>query len=210
MGRLPDDTHKANRLASPAALRPMNVADVDAVARIWREGWVDAHVGHVPAALVAARTASSFTARAGDHLAGTIVATRDDSVAGFVMIDHDQVDQLYLDRAARGSGIGSALLGAAERAILVAGHRRAWLAVATGNTGGRRFYERQGWVDEGPFLHQAPVPGGRWPSTATVSSALADDGVRPREPWAVPRTPEGPPTYVRGQRVGREQRVLLA
>lgn len=44
--------------------------------------------------------------------------------------------------------------------MIAAGHRRAWLAVATGNTGARRFYARQGWVDDGPFVHQAPVPGG--------------------------------------------------
>jgi GNAT superfamily N-acetyltransferase len=76
------------------------------------------------------------------------------------MIDGDQVDHLYLDRDARGGGIGAALLEAAEQAVVAAGHRRAWLAVATGNTGARRFYERQGWVDDGPFVHQAPVPGG--------------------------------------------------
>ncbi|QEO16320.1 GNAT family N-acetyltransferase [Agromyces intestinalis] len=138
----------------------MAAADVDAVARIWREGWADAHLGHVPAALVAARTSGSFTERAHDRVDDTIVATRADAVAGFVMIDGDQVDQLYLDRAARGSGIGAVLLGAEEQAIVAAGYGRAWLAVATGNNGARRFYERQGWADEGPFVHHAPTPDG--------------------------------------------------
>ncbi len=143
-----------------AEVRPGTVADVDDVARIWREGWADAHFGRVPAALVKARTSASFDERARNRVPDTIVATRAGAVAGFVMVDGDQVDQLYLDRSVRGNGIGSALLDAAEQAVMAAGHRLAWLAVATGNTGARRFYERQGWVDDGAFAHQAPVPGG--------------------------------------------------
>jgi ribosomal protein S18 acetylase RimI-like enzyme len=141
-------------------LRPADPVDVGVVARIWQEGWADAHLGHVPARLVAARTPTSFVDRAHDRVANTIVATRAGTVAGFVMIDEDQVDHLYLDRASRGGGIGAALLGAAEQAVIAAGYRRAWLAVATGNTAARRFYERQGWIDEGPFVHHAPVRDG--------------------------------------------------
>ncbi|WP_217700791.1 GNAT family N-acetyltransferase [Krasilnikoviella flava] len=74
--------------------------------------------------------------------------------------DTDAVAQLYLDRAARGGGLGGALLRRAEQAVRASGHARAWLAVATGNTAGRRFYARQGWVDEGRFAHRAPVDGG--------------------------------------------------
>jgi hypothetical protein len=32
--------------------------------------------------------------------------------------------------------------------------------VVGGNLRARRFYERCGWVDEGPFEHLAPGPGG--------------------------------------------------
>lgn len=80
--------------------------------------------------------------------------------ASAVMVTGDEVDQLYVDRAARGGDLGGALLRHAEQAIRGAGHRRAWLAVATGNAPGRRFYARQGWVDVGRFAHRAPVPGG--------------------------------------------------
>ena len=146
--------------AGAVELRPAVAADVDDIARIWRAGWADAHVGHVPAALVAARTPASFAERAHGFLVRTIVAVRADVVVGFVMIDGDQVDQLYLARVARGAGVGAALLDAAERIVLAAGHRRAWLAVATGNEAARRFYSRQGWIDDGPFSHPAPVPNG--------------------------------------------------
>lgn len=143
-----------------ATVRSAEPADVGAVTRIWREGWADAHLGNVPDAQVAARTPTSFDRRARGRLADTTVASLGGTVVGFVMVDRDQVDQLYLDRAARGSGIGAALLREAERIVAAAGHPRAWLAVATGNTSARRFYERQGWVDEGRFDHEASLPGG--------------------------------------------------
>jgi RimJ/RimL family protein N-acetyltransferase len=34
------------------------------------------------------------------------------------------------------------------------------LAVVAGNTRARRFYERNGWSDEGPFEHHAPSDSG--------------------------------------------------
>ncbi|MFC7876747.1 GNAT family N-acetyltransferase [Isoptericola sp. NPDC057391] len=146
--------------AGPTGLRPATAGDADAVARIWREGWADAHLGHVPDALAAARTPASFRERALERAADTTVAVRGDDVVGFVMVAEDEVDQLYVDRAARGGDVGGALLRRAEQDVRAAGHPRAWLAVATGNAPGRRFYARQGWVDEGRFAHRAPVPGG--------------------------------------------------
>jgi GNAT superfamily N-acetyltransferase len=134
--------------------------DAADIARIWREGWADAHLGNVPRELVDARTPESFNSRAAGALANTIVAVRAGVIAGFVTIADDQVDQLYLNRSARGGGIGAALLREAERIVLDSGHACAWLAVATGNISARRFYERQGWIDDGPFLHEAPVAGG--------------------------------------------------
>jgi hypothetical protein len=47
-------------------LRPAAAADLAAIARIWREGWVDGHQGHVPEALVAGNTrARRFYTRLG-------------------------------------------------------------------------------------------------------------------------------------------------
>ncbi|UOQ90510.1 GNAT family N-acetyltransferase [Agromyces endophyticus] len=146
-------------------IRPAAAAEVADVARVWQEGWADAHLGNVPRELVEARTADWFQHRARERLDGTIVAAVADAptIVGFAIVEDDQVDQLHLARAARGRGVGAALLAAAEVAVLAAGHRRAWLAVATGNTAARRFYERQGWIDVGAFVHQAPVPGGSVP-----------------------------------------------
>ena len=142
------------------AIRLADPGDVSGIARIWQQGWADAHLGHVPEALIAARTPESFRERARTRLGDTIVATRAGRVAGFAMTRDDEVDQVYVSDAARGTGLGGRLLDAAERAVIDAGHERAWLAVATGNTAARRFYERRGWIDAGSYVHAAPVPGG--------------------------------------------------
>ena len=146
--------------ASPFRLRPATHDDAPEVARIWYAGWQEAHLGNVPDELVTARPRDSFDRRAAERGADTVVAEADGQVAGFVMVQGDEVDQVYLDTGHRGSGMAAALLTAAERAVLASGHRRAWLAVVPGNTRARRFYERRGWHDEGSYEHPAPVGDG--------------------------------------------------
>lgn len=145
-------------LEGGAALRPAREEDVPDLARIWGEGWREAHLGNVPEPLVAARTPDSFRRRALDLVPRTTVAVVAGEVAGFVMIDADEVQQLYVGPRHRGAGTASALLAEGERRIAAEGHDRAWLAVVAGNLRARRFYERQGWRDEGAFEHQAPGP----------------------------------------------------
>jgi thiosulfate/3-mercaptopyruvate sulfurtransferase len=130
------------------------------VGRIWYAGWQDGHLGNVPDELVAVRTRESLDARAARRVGDTWVAEVDGEVVGFVMVDGDEVDQVYVDRDHRGSGLAETLLAAAERHVLRNGHTRAWLAVVPGNARARRFYERRGWRDEGGYDHPAPVDGG--------------------------------------------------
>lgn len=146
--------------AVPVRLRPALPADAPEVARIWRDGWADGHVGHVPDALVAVRTAESFDQRARERVGDTTVGVAGDGLAGFVMVVGDEVEQVYVDPAHRGSGVAGVLLAEAERLVAAGGHARAWLAVVAGNTRARRFYERQGWADEGPFEYSAAGPDG--------------------------------------------------
>ncbi len=141
-------------------IRPATTDDAAAVARIWEAGWRDGHLGNVPEELMRVRTPESFRTRSAERVADTAVAVVDDEVAGFVMVVEDEVDQVYVDQRHRGSGVAGLLLAEAERLVAAGGHPRAWLAVATGNARARRFYERQGWADDGAFEHQAPVDGG--------------------------------------------------
>jgi GNAT superfamily N-acetyltransferase len=141
-------------------LRRASIDDAGAVATIWYDAWQDAHLGRVPAELAAARTEESFGTRAVERVGDTVVAIVDGAVAGFVMVVDDEVEQVYVAAHHRGAGVAGRLLGAAERVVADNGHRQAWLAVVAGNTRARRFYERQGWNDDGPFEYLAASAGG--------------------------------------------------
>ncbi len=107
--------------------------------------------------------------RASQRVSDTVVAIVDDAVAGFVMVVDDEVEQVYVSAHHRGTGVAAVLLAEAERRVVVNGHERAWLAVVAGNARARRFYERNGWTDEGVFDYPAasaagpiPVPSHRY------------------------------------------------
>lgn len=130
-------------------LRPAEEVDVAAVARIWRDGWFDAHDGVVPAALSDLRRSEDFAERTVAHLPATEVAARDGQVLGFCMVHGDELFQLYVAPAGRGSGVAQALVRSAEERMRTAGHPRAWLACACGNLRAARFYEKAGWTHMG-------------------------------------------------------------
>ena len=146
-------------------LRPATEDDVDNIARIFHEGWHDAHAGHVPQGLTERRTAEAFHDRVSARVADTdetTVAEVGGQVAGFIMVAGDEAEQVYVDRAFRGSGGATVLLGEAERQIAEAGHDVAWLAVVDGNARARAFYARQGWADEGDHPYSVVALGVRY------------------------------------------------
>ena len=113
----------AERPARRPTLRPAREEDVPDVARIWSEGWREAHLGSVPERLVAARTSGSFRDRASDLLPVTTVADVAGEVAGFIMVEQDEVQQLYVDPRYRGAVTASAPLAAPGRAQQAGGAR---------------------------------------------------------------------------------------
>ncbi|MFE3203185.1 GNAT family N-acetyltransferase [Embleya sp. NPDC059237] len=164
-------------------LRPASPNDVERIAEIWQRGWRDGHLGHVPEALVAVRSASSFRTRALERMDATMVVDIDEAVGGFVTVIDDEVEQVYVSKQHRGTGVGDLLLAQAERLVGAGGHRRAWLAVVSGNARARRFYARNGWVDEGLF---------DYPADAVTGSVLVPCHryIKP-----VARTLDGRPTF---------------
>jgi GNAT superfamily N-acetyltransferase len=143
----------------PVELRSATEDDAAAIATIWESGWRDGHLGHVPDELAALRTADTFRDRAAERVADTTVAEIDSQVAGFVMVVGDEVEQVYVAAGHRGSGVSTTLLAEAERLVAAGGHPVAWLAVVPGNARARRFYERNGWTDDGGFRYEAPDAG---------------------------------------------------
>lgn len=147
-------------MSSTPHIRAALVSDAERIAQIWAPGWRDGHLGHVPDELLEYRSIDAFRPRIIDALPHTHVAEVDGVIAGFTIIDRDEVDQLYVDAAYRGTGVARELLADAARRIRDAGHLTPWLAVATGNARARHFYEREGWTDAGEFTYPAEIGGG--------------------------------------------------
>ncbi len=141
-------------------LRAATPDDVPAIARIWHQAWHDAHDGHVPEALVATRTSAHFLECAAVEVPVAVVAESDGVVVGFATVGGDEVADLFVAREARGTPVARLLLAAAERAVRRAGHRTACLGVVPGNARARRFYEREGWRDDGDVDHTVAGPDG--------------------------------------------------
>lgn len=147
--------------------RRAELADADAIATIWYDGWRDGHLGNLPDDLVEVRLAEDWTARAqrrvGESATSTVVAVIDE-IVGFVMVLDDEVEQVYVAASHRGTGVAKDLLAEAERLVAANGQHRAWLAVAPGNTRARRFYERQGWSDDGLLDYRSKTAHGEIPT----------------------------------------------
>jgi ribosomal protein S18 acetylase RimI-like enzyme len=141
-------------------VRKATPTDVAAVAVIWHTGWADGHLGNVPPELVRYRNKAQFVTRTRARLDSMWVAERHDQPVGFVVVKDDEVEQLYVDRAARGTGVAAMLLRKGEAEIRRAGHRAAWLAVVAGNQRARSFYSRLGWRDSGPMSYMAETEAG--------------------------------------------------
>lgn len=142
----------------PFVLRPGGEQDAVALARLWYDGWREAHLDRVPEPLLAQRTPHALAGRMQQFLASPdpavlsiTVAESDGRPGGFVVTHLDEIDQLYVHADARGTGIAAALLTHGEDRIRAAGHPAAWLAVVEGNARARHFYERHGWRDAGPY-----------------------------------------------------------
>lgn len=158
-------------------LRPATTRDCADLATIWHGGWRDGHLGHVPATVPPHRRLADFRRRVPAQLDHTTVATIGSLVVGFVTVRHDELEQIYVTATARGTGTATALLGHGER-VIAAGHRRAWLAVVSGNARARRFYERHGWVDAGPIDYPAATANG---GTVAVPARRYEKRMAPRD-----------------------------
>ncbi|WP_350349046.1 GNAT family N-acetyltransferase [Agromyces sp. G08B096] len=155
--------HTSDRPRPPVQFRAAVPADAERIAQIWEPGWHAGHDGHVPESLSLLRTSASFRERAARMIDSTRVAVVDDEIVGFTVCSGDEIEQVYLAEEARGSGIAGLMLADAVRVVRAAGHAEPWLAVASGNARARRFYERQGWRDAGPFAYDAQTEHGTVP-----------------------------------------------
>jgi GNAT superfamily N-acetyltransferase len=126
--------------------------EIDQLARIWYDGWRDAHERILPEELARDRTLESFKVRLREALANVRVAGPPEEPAGFCILKDDELYQLYVSKPSRGAGVAAALVADAEALLAERGVERAWLACAIGNDRAARFYERSGWRRVGNMI----------------------------------------------------------
>jgi ribosomal protein S18 acetylase RimI-like enzyme len=143
--------------------RPANETELDDLATLWSEGWQDAHREILPPALARYRTWESFRERLQASCSNMRVAGPVGGPLGFCVIRDDELYQLYVSKAARGSGIAAMLLRDGESRLAASGVETAWLACAIGNERAAKFYEKNGWRRVGNMINQLPTPDGMFP-----------------------------------------------
>lgn len=141
-------------------VRAADQSEVDALARLWFDGWRDAHAGIAPAGLTRARTLESFGARMEAALVDVRVIGSMGAPLGFYILRGGELDHFYVAAEARGKGIATALIEDAELQLAERGFETAWLHCAVGNDRAARFYEKSGWRSAGTFPYQLETAGG--------------------------------------------------
>jgi GNAT superfamily N-acetyltransferase len=136
---------------------PARPTDAAKIATMWHEGWHQAHAAIAPAALTTLRTPNEFCARTKAHLNQTQVAWVDGAMAGFFMLDQDELYQFYVGASFQGSGTAAIQMRVAEEAL---GKGLKWLACSVGNTRAARFYEKCGWVQTGVIPYEIETEEG--------------------------------------------------
>ena len=146
--------------------RAARETDIPAIRAIYNEG-----INDRIATLDEARKSTSEMARWFDEHRGryrVFVAERAGAVVGWASLNryshrcaYDGVADLsvYVRRDARGSGVGSALLAALERAAAHAGFHKIVLFALAHNRAGLRLYRRAGFRRVGVFREQGTLDG---------------------------------------------------
>ena len=137
-------------------------SEIDQIARVWFDGWRDAHLALVPAELARLRTFETFRQRIADAITEVRVIGPVGGPLGLCMIKHDELYQLFVASAARGSGAAAALLADGEARLAACGVGTAFLACAIGNDRAARFYEKHDWRRVGQMMSPVWAPAGEF------------------------------------------------
>jgi ribosomal protein S18 acetylase RimI-like enzyme len=144
-------------------VRSAEAAEIDHLARLWHDGWHEAHAALVPPELTRLRTLESFRDRLQAVLPDIRVAGPLGAPLGFSVLKDEELYQLFTSPEARGSGVAAALIADAEARLAERGVEKAWLACAIGNDRAARFYQKSGWRLAGTFLNPAETSSGPFP-----------------------------------------------
>lgn len=144
-------------------IRDAKLSELGQLAKIWFDGWQDAHARIVPVELVQLRTLKSFEERLRAASIGVRIAEAAGAPVGFYYLKSAELYQFYVSSNARGSGVAAVLMADAEARLGESGIRTARLACAIGNNRAARFYEKCGWFRTGTVTDDVDVPDGTFP-----------------------------------------------
>jgi GNAT superfamily N-acetyltransferase len=146
-----------------ATIRDAQLPEIGLLAKLWFDGWRDAHARIVPAELARVRTLQSFEERLHRTSSGVRLAAVAGQPVGFYVLKGAELYQFYVSSGVRGSGVAAVLIADAETHLREGGVDTAWLACAVGNDRAARFYEKCGWLRTGTVTDDVAVPGGTFP-----------------------------------------------
>jgi ribosomal protein S18 acetylase RimI-like enzyme len=138
--------------------------EINQLAKLWYDGWQDAHAQILPAELKRLRTLESFKDRLRAALPNVRVVGTPGSPVGFCIVKDAELYQLYVAAGSRGAGVAAALMADAETRLSESGVEIAWLACAIGNERAARFYEKCGWRRTGTMVSQLETQEGIFPA----------------------------------------------
>jgi GNAT superfamily N-acetyltransferase len=146
-----------------ANIRDAQLPEIGLLAKLWFDGWRDAHARIVPAELARVRTLQSFEERLHRTSGGVRVAAVAGQPVGFYILRGAELYQLYVSSDVRGSGAAAVLIADAEARLREEGVDTATLSCAVGNDRAARFYEKCGWSRTGTVTDDVVVPSGTFP-----------------------------------------------
>jgi ribosomal protein S18 acetylase RimI-like enzyme len=127
-------------------LRPAREADLPGLIALARRSWAGGFADSAPAELVREWLARDFEAGwYPRYWPDMTVAEADGVLLGLVQPMKDEINGLWVDPAAQGRGVGTALLSHGEGRIAAAGYGRVWLSCSGFNPKAVRFYTARGY-----------------------------------------------------------------
>jgi len=144
-------------------VRDAQEVEIDQLAKLWYDGWLDAHLQIVPEQLARLRTLESFRERLQKGLSNVRVAGQLGAPVGFYMLKGTEIYQLYVSAESRGSEVAARLIADAEARLSQIGVEAAWLTCAIGNERAARFYEKCGWLRVGTVASHLDTAAGEFP-----------------------------------------------